>query len=252
MVDKSGFLGLLAEIELPPLLPNQVHIWQLPLGDGEQVAASLVPWSTCLSAAERDRMARFVFEPDRIKYGLSRGGLRQLLGRYLDCPPAALEFTYSAQGKPSLTRPSQLPTLHFNLSHSGNWVAYGISCDRPLGIDIEQIRPLQRAQALAARCLTAAEYSAWSQLPAEAAQRQFFAYWTSKEAYLKATGQGLTGSMTGIQADLAAGLLSPLNSPEPMQLYRWQPAADCMGALAYSGSPALIQQFELNPQLPRG
>jgi 4'-phosphopantetheinyl transferase len=234
---------------MPPLLPNQVHIWQLPLGHPEQSAATFRLWSAYLSAAERDRMARFVFEPDRIRYGLSRGGLRQLLSRYLDCAPAALEFFYSAEGKPSLKSPSQPPALHFNLSHSGSWVVYGVSCDRPIGIDIEQLRPLQRAQALAMRCLTNEEYSAWAQLPVADAQRQFFAYWTSKEAYLKATGQGLTGSMTGIQADLTARLLTPRDSSaEPMQLYRWQPAADCLGALAYPGGPALIQRFELGEQ----
>lgn len=227
------------------LEPGHIHIWQFYL---PQIKDCLENWVAYLCQEERDRMARFVFERDRIKYGLSRGGLRQLLSRYGEQDPAALEFECEAKGKPYLCLNGQRSSLQFNLSHSGDWVVYGVSCDRALGIDIEQIRPVRNLDHLAQHCLTSSECQGLSQIPAEQAQSKFFEYWTSKEAYLKATGQGLTHSMTTVGIDLTTAqiLLEPHNpdSDSDWNLHRWTPDVGYAAALVYSGNPCHLQHLD--------
>ncbi len=67
------------------------------------------------------------------------------------------------------------PDIFVSLSHSGGRVAAAVS-DRPIGIDIERIRPV--SQKLKSRV--------YKKIPET--DEDFFRVWTVKEAYLKATG----------------------------------------------------------------
>ncbi len=82
-------------------------------------------------------------------------------------------------GKPFL---AEYPQLHFSISHSGEW-AVCVLDDAPVGIDVEQIRPIQTDR-LAKRCFGLSEPIS----PCE-----FFDRWTRQESFLKATGIGLLG-----------------------------------------------------------
>ena len=83
-------------------------------------------------------MQRFRFEKDRRRYLIGRGGLRTLLGRYLDLAPQDLRFETAAAGKPHLA--SGQGELQFNLAHSGEFVLIAIAESRKVGIDVEEIR----------------------------------------------------------------------------------------------------------------
>lgn len=87
-----------------------------------------------------------------------------------------------ARGKPFL---ADHPEWHFSLSHSGDF-AVCVLDDSPIGVDIEQHRPID-TQRLGARYLDTNE-------PLTPAQ--FFSLWTRKESYLKAIGIGLSGLHT--------------------------------------------------------
>ncbi len=67
------------------------------------------------------------------------------------------------------------PDIFVSLSHSNGAVAAAVS-DRPIGIDIERIRPV--SQKLKSRV--------YKKIPET--DEDFFRVWTVKEAYLKATG----------------------------------------------------------------
>ena len=71
----------------------------------------------------------------------ARGFLRAILGLYLDCTPTELRFKYTEYGKPSLANPDVNSNLSFNLAHSGKLALYGITLERAIGVDIEQVRP---------------------------------------------------------------------------------------------------------------
>lgn len=228
------------------LRSEQIHIWQLNI---PQMKGYLESWIPCLAPSERDRMNRFKFERDRTRFGLSQGGLRQLLGRYVQRDPATLDFKTEAKGKPYLCVDGQRSPLQFNLSHSGEWVVYALSSDRPVGIDIEAVRDLDRLEAMARHCLTPSEQADVEQLPTVEANLRFFEYWTCKEAYLKAIGAGLTVAMTEVEvirSDTAL-TLKPTNppTPQPWNLHPWQPESDYRGAIAYAGSPCQLRHHDL-------
>jgi 4'-phosphopantetheinyl transferase len=184
-----------------------VQIWRAQL---EALSpAELGELSALLDAGEHARAARFHFERDQRHYIASRGLLRRLLSDALDKPASALVFKYGAHGKPMLS-PSDR-NLCFNLSHSAGWAMFALAWDCDVGIDLESIVRLKRdangLAGLAARVLSARELAVWQALPETARDAAFLRAWTRKEAYAKATGQGLFDEL--MRTDVALDAASP-------------------------------------------
>jgi 4'-phosphopantetheinyl transferase len=99
-----------------------------------------------------------------------------------------LEFSYNENDKPYIKNSN----IHFNISHSGDWVMVAISSS-PVGIDIEKIRKANMD--LAKRYFSDAEVYDLELLSTLKRQSYFFDLWTIKEAYLKMLGKGLTKSL---------------------------------------------------------
>jgi 4'-phosphopantetheinyl transferase len=169
--------------------PHELHLWHTNLV-AEQ--ADLRELSACLSADEQARAARFRFAHDRNRFVVARGRLRQLLGRYLAVPPAELRFAYSANGKPYMAEPYSASGLCFNLAHSGNLALYAVTYQRPVGIDVEQLRSDLDFHTMIPTVFSPVEQHTLAQLPAEEQRMAFFQGWVCKEAYLKACGKGLS------------------------------------------------------------
>jgi len=85
-------------------------------------------------------------------------------------------------------RPYLHSGLDFNISHSGKYVLCTISDSERVGIDVEQIRPMDLGEFK--DFFSAVEYKTITQASNPVAQ--FFLYWTLKEAAIKADGRGLT------------------------------------------------------------
>lgn len=86
-------------------------------------------------------------------------------------------------GKPVF---SGYPDLHFNLSHSGALALCALA-DRPVGVDVELVRP--RSAALPAYVFRGAEHERFLALGGD--WGAFYTLWTEKESILKYTGEGL-------------------------------------------------------------
>ena len=84
-----------------------------------------------LSAQEQEKANSFRQEQGRMHFIASRILLRSFLGRYLNYPADKLLFETGEHGKPylCLNNPN-LPQVHFNLSHSGKFVALAFSTSR--------------------------------------------------------------------------------------------------------------------------
>ena len=197
-----------ALLQSPDTSLSGVQIWTAHL---ESLSpAEIVELSATLDSAERARSARFHFERDQRHYVASRGLLRHLLGTALDTPAPALVFEYGAHGKPALSAAfSQDRILRFNLSHSAGWAIFALAWDREVGIDLETATRLRRdpdgLTGLASRVLSARELVIWQALPDAAARdTAFLRAWTRKEAYAKATGQGLFDELIRIEVALDA------------------------------------------------
>lgn len=227
------------------VLPSdEIHVWRSHL---DRPAAQLDQLYSTLSEDERIRAQRFHFERDRQHFIAARGVLRAILGRYLEREPVELEFDYSPKGKPALADANS--SLEFNVSHSNGLALYAVTRDRPLGVDLEYLRPLPNANRLAQRFFSPGEYAILTSLPTEFQQIAFFKGWTRKEAYLKATGEGL-GGLQGVEVTLTPDeppVLLRLPSDVPPQnwrLYDLAPHPNYIGALAVEAQNLQLRCFK--------
>ncbi len=226
--------------------PHQIMVWQVDRGRWEGRMARCWAW---LTPAERQQ-AEALAAPIRQQFILSRGLLRGLLGHYLGCEPTSLQFDYGPHGKPSLAH----SPWQFNLSHGGDLLLYAIA-PYPIGIDVEPMRPRAMAK-LAQRWFQPQEAAAILALPPAQQQAAFFATWTRKEAYLKATGEGLAG-LSQVEVSTAleptAGLRAIAGSPQAAAgwtLRSWQPQPDYWAAVAIAppGASLAWHWADLTPE----
>lgn len=218
---------------------DDVHVWRASL---EQSPSKVDYLAQTLSTDERSRADRFYFEKDKKRFIVGRGLLRTILGYYLDIQPHHVKFTYGSKGKPALEVGDEGCSLEFNLSHSQGMAVYAIARDRKIGIDIEHKRTITEVDQLAKNFFSARENTILSGLSPSQKQEMFFHCWTSKEAYLKAIGEGLTKPLDEIEVSLAIGeppkLLSIAGDPQEAQrwcLHSLTPAADYVATLAVEG-----------------
>ncbi len=184
-----------------------------------------------LSADERARAARFAVARNRNRFVAGRGLLREILGGLLRAEPAQLVFAYGENGKPRLAAPVAGRIFHFNVAHSDALAVYLVSGKNPVGVDVERLRRVPEAEAIAARFFSASENAAWRALPAGRQTEAFFECWTRKEALLKAVGSGLGGLENQIQAPSANAPAAAGDSSD-FSLHRLVPARGYLAAAA--------------------
>jgi 4'-phosphopantetheinyl transferase len=185
-------------LDLGDLSGDAVHVWSATL---DVPPARLALLAGHLSPDERARADRFRFERDRRRFTAARGVLREILGAYLGHPAPDVAFVYGAYGKPALAPPLDATDLAFNLAHAAGLALYGLARGRPLGIDVEEVRPLSDLLGVARSVMTPGEYAPFAALPPGPQQEAFFALWTRQEAYLKATGAGFSVRPDGFAVD---------------------------------------------------
>jgi 4'-phosphopantetheinyl transferase len=180
--------------------PVEIAVAQLDL-EAEPVDA-LSAW---LSAAELARARRCRVELHRRRFIVARARLRESLALRLDTEPAMVEFAYGAYGKPRLGDRHARSGWHFNLSHCAGIAVYAFSRRRRVGIDVEAVRPLHGADAIAAIVFSRSEQAAYRSLAAHERPLGFFNCWTRKEAFVKALGAGTARSYDRFDVSLAPG-----------------------------------------------
>jgi len=184
MTAPAGWLSPPADLALGA---DEAHVWRLVLAQPPHELASL---AATLSADERTRAARFYFERDRTAFTAARGALRTLAGAYAGAAPAALVFGYRPKGKPYLDSP--LGALRFNVSHSGDFALLAFTRRCEVGVDVECRRPLQDLMMLANTSFSTHEYATLCGIAPRDQTDAFFACWSRKEAFIKATGEGIS------------------------------------------------------------
>lgn len=197
---------------LPAPGPKVVHIWAASL---EVPASWLAAFQRPLSRDELARAARYRFDQHRNRYIAAHGWLRQLLGRYLAVPAATVEFEEGPKGKPGLGGVARASGLQFNLAHSEGLALVAIACATPVGVDVERIRTLFEAEDLVSRFFSKREADEFRALTEDQKPVAFFRLWTRKEAWLKATGEGIAHLLDQVEVSvLPAEPLRLLRLPE--------------------------------------
>jgi 4'-phosphopantetheinyl transferase len=230
------------EVCRPPadlsLAETDVHVWLVGL-DQPGGRAMFRP---VLSEDEKTRGDRFYTEELRLRFTVARGVLRNLLGSYLRTRPEAIVFEYGARGKPSLSGEFERSGIRFNISHSKGLALMAFTRGRELGVDIECINRSIEAEDIADHYFSPTEVKALFALPPEVRREAFFNCWTRKEAYIKATGEGLSCPLDAFDVTLAPGEPAVLLATrvESQDAANWSmrildPGAGFKGALIVEG-----------------
>jgi 4'-phosphopantetheinyl transferase len=115
-----------------------------------------------------------------------------VLSRYLHRPPREIRFGENSFGKPFIEESDRCKAPQFNLSHAGELVLVAVCGSRRVGVDVEEIRPMNDLSSMAEWFCTRQERaSIFHRLPTKA-EYAFFRCWTRKEAFVKAVGKGLS------------------------------------------------------------
>jgi len=174
------------------LLEKDVHIWRaaldLPNSDLEELKQKL-------SIDERIKAEHFHFERERRRFIVGRGILRRILGFYLSIKPVDLQFSYGKNGKPGLANSFGNRRIDFNMTRSEGLALYGFALDRQIGVDVERMRDIPEMNRIVEIFFSERENDIFRSLPENRKKEAFFRCWTRKEAFIKATGNGLSQSL---------------------------------------------------------
>jgi len=142
-----------------------------------------------LDAAEQGHAEKMRTDALRKRYVIVHGRLRRVLADILNEPPEKIRLAKAEHGKPYL---ADTPELAFNLSHSADAMVIAVGKNCRLGVDIEQCKARTSLAGLVNKCFGEEEIAYWQQLPDAEKTRQFYRFWTRKEAFVKATGRGIS------------------------------------------------------------
>jgi 4'-phosphopantetheinyl transferase len=226
------------------LRPDEIRVCSVRLAGSHEC---IERFSRLLTDEELERAGRFRTRVLRERFILGRGILRAALAQPLATAPSAVAFTYGDQGKPFVDNDRG---LQFNLSHSDEQALFAISFERELGIDIERIRSLSNMEEIALRFFCVEEYNNLMDLHSELTRTAaFFRCWTSKEAYIKAIGGGLSLPLNSFRVTLLPDEPPLLVTSEPKggwALRDISPGFGYSAALVFNGAPAVIRAWQFS------
>ncbi len=193
------------------LKKTDIHIWHLPILDYK-------PNFLILSQDELEKGETFHSEKDQNHYWTCRTLLRIILSKYAQIRPEHLKFGYTDRGKPYLI---QSINISFNLSHKSEMGVLAICLDSPIGVDIEAVEPIEECLTLADQFFSVQEASKLRALKEEKTLQAFYYLWTSKEAYVKGLGDGLSHPLDDFTIPIPENIeAKPIQVPIPETKWR--------------------------------
>lgn len=150
-------------------------------------------WRGILDEEENAQADRYVFAEDRIQYLVAHALTRHALS--VLCPAVsatAWRFREVANRKPLALAPGEAAPVSFNLSHTNGMVGVA-ALARPgvaVGFDLEALDRTVNLR-VADRYFRVEEIAWLNRLPQAQRTDGFLRLWTLKEAFIKATGEGL-------------------------------------------------------------
>lgn len=225
-------------------LEGEIHIYRLNLSEtsDEHYSQAL----RLLDSEEGVRAGRYRHESSKRSFVQVRSALRILLGHYLGQSPESIRFELGEKGKPRLagTEPNQ--GLVFNVSHSGDFGLIALALDTELGVDVERIRAMTYMDGMAERCFADCELAWWKALPEGQQQAAFYEFWSCKEAFVKATGEGITLGLDACVVDLSGPprlVAVPVNcgKAHDWRLAKVEVGAGHSAVVCHRGDPRLVR-----------
>jgi|1185.fasta_scaffold24229_1 4'-phosphopantetheinyl transferase len=228
---------------------NAVYISWVNLDQSDADIASAV---SDLSPDEQERADRYHRLVHRNRFIAARSCLRRMIGSFLHVAAEEIMFVAGTHGKPALSDRFSFQDLRFNLAHSEEMAVLAIAFGRDVGVDVEHVRPNVQFLEIARRMFAPGEYVHLETLTEDEIMRAFYRCWTRKEAYVKATGAGLSLALDSFEVPV-----SPQRAPFRVTLHDAclptgtltdiSPNDDFAAALAILGSEEPLPVLIHNP-----
>jgi 4'-phosphopantetheinyl transferase len=181
-----------------------------------------------LDAHEQVRAERFVFAHDREAYIAAHALARFLLSSFAALAPPAWRFAPGQYGKPEIIDHPAAAWLRFNLSHTRGLAGVAVTAARDAGVDVEAVVDGRIGIDFAERIFAPDEVAYLRRQPASAQTEAAMTIWTLKEAFIKATGQGLScplKAFTVVPAELSIRFSGQLDDDPACWLLHTQKVA---------------------------
>jgi 4'-phosphopantetheinyl transferase len=234
---------------LPALVPGVCQVWWARPGDVDPLHDAL------LAPVDLLRRARLRQQADRHRLTVATAVLRMVVGTHVGVPPAWVVIDRSCPGCGGQHGKPRLPGLHVSVSHSGGTVAVAVGLDGPVGVDVEELgqHDPSELERLVVDVLAPEEQAALAQLTDRNRVRGFLAYWTRKEALVKATGDGLSTPLDSVvvsRPSESPRLLRWEGQEQGVSLHTLDAPRDVVGTLAVLGErPVHVVGHDAGPLL---
>jgi len=184
-----------------------------------------------LDSNEQSRANSFLKEADKYRYIAAHGVLRIFLNEMLG--EKGYTFEKNAYGKPYVPQAS----IQFNLSHSGNMILLAFTNNIPIGVDVEQMRDIDKVDLIVKEYLHPNEVKELSACQLHESDQAFFSCWSKKEAVSKALGLGLSFPLNAFSVSSVPLLGNwclnlPLKYPQSWTLLAFKPFDGYFAAIA--------------------
>ena len=143
-----------------------------------------------LSPIEAEHLLQFKNKNAQFVNLITRAISRLILSKYTDTEAEKLSFVRTSLGKPSLE--ANKNSISFNLSHNNQLIVMAVCVNDNIGCDIENPARKVNITSITRRYFSNEERNEITQLGEIQQRQRFFQYWTLKEAFVKATGKGIS------------------------------------------------------------
>jgi len=175
------------------LQDKEIHVWIVRW-------RHIIPWLIknwqVMSAEEKNYVERFRLYEDRMRGATGKILTRTLLAQYMKIPINDICIKTGYYGKPYLENVTPDRSVQHSVSHSGEIVLLALGKFSKIGVDVEQIHDFPDCLEIARNFFTSEESRKISESKSSCT---FFQYWTSKEAYVKALGEGLNKDLRSFE-----------------------------------------------------
>ncbi|MFT6577919.1 MAG: 4'-phosphopantetheinyl transferase [Zhongshania sp.] len=254
--DRLEIKIMISIVEKRPSLIGHVDVWYC-FTDDHRLNGRLDQYEAMLSPAELEQYQQLIHGNNGRDYLVSRALLRTVLSEYCGLAPEKISFCVNAYGKPELSNSEAQGLIQFNTAHTSGLTVCVVTRDNDVGVDVESRAENRSILNMADDYFSALELQALNGRADDQQLDYFYRYWTLKEAYIKARGEGLSIPLHDFSVVLDdQGAFSGFVGPEAD---RWDfgilcknlnyTAALAMGgkidSIAYFHSIPLGQQVEL-------
>lgn len=197
---------------IPNLLRDVTQVWTLNVRYSGWLLSQA---ETVLTPNELRYVQRFTRPIDRLRSTLPRVLLHMLIAEHAGVSPRDVAIGRLKSGQPYVSVMAKGFPVNFSISHAGEYAVVAISVVSKVGVDVEELNPNFDYLPIAERFFHPMERR---DLLDGGNYERFYHYWTAKEAFVKAIGEGLRRDFDSFYVDLDGRLVHDLRANHTWRL----------------------------------